>query len=101
LGFLVTNHYGIRSNPAGGTAIHHRPEGAMSNTYALRCHNGSQGLETTTPSECTATQWDAISAAAAQSQSAFDGAVAAVWPVWYGQRTTAQKAALRDVVRYP
>jgi hypothetical protein len=100
MGFDKTNGYGIRTNTAGGTAIHHRPEGAMSNTYQLRVHHQQQGVEATTP-ECTATQWDAISAAAAQSQSAFDSAVAAVWPVWYGQRTTAQKAALRDVVRYP
>lgn len=78
--------------------IAHRADGDSFTSYALRVHQQNLGLDATTPSEAGPTAWASIVGGAAQSQSAFDSAVAAVWPVWYGQRTTAQKAAIRACV---
>jgi hypothetical protein len=89
MGIDITNVY----------AIAHRPDGATVTTWALRVHQANIALDATTPSEAGPTAWASITGGATQGQSAFDTAVAAVWPIWYGQRTTAQKAAIRACVQ--
>ncbi len=100
MGFDRTNVYGLQHRGVA-TIIQHRPEGATVNTYACRLHRGDANLDTITPTEASAAQWASLKTAAAISQSAFDQAAGGVWPIWYGQRTTADKAAMRDAVANP
>lgn len=68
------------------------------NTYYFWLHQQNLGLDDASHPECSREQADGIRAAAAQSQLAFNDAVAAIWPIWYAAKSVDLKAKMRACV---
>lgn len=77
--------------------IAHRDAAGSTNDYRARVHHANDGIDVVSQ-PATAAQHASLKAAAAQSQTAFDQAATAVWPVFYPARTAQQKSLIRDVI---